>query len=57
MKCKVLIHSSKDNKDEWIDGEIVGIRIGDSHEDFDRLDVETNDGIYEGCHPECVKVI
>lgn len=57
MKCKVLVYDSKRKIEEWINGEVVGYRVGDSSEDFNRIDVKVEYGIYEGCHPECVNII
>jgi len=57
MKCKLLVYNSKTKENEWIDGVIIGYRAGDVNEDFERVDVKTKFGLYEGCHPDCVKTI
>lgn len=57
MKCQVLVYNSKTKENEWINGVITGTRVGDSEEDFERIDVLANGINYVGCHPECVKQI
>lgn len=46
---------------EYKNGEyhfVVGTRAGDCGEDFERIDVLTDNGNkYIGCHPDCVKQI
>lgn len=56
-KCLLEVYSNKSDKSEWIEGEIIGYRSGDYTEDFERVDVKTQNGIYQGCHPNCVRVI
>lgn len=56
MKCKVLIYNNKTKENEWFDGIITGYRSEDLYEDFERIDVITEFGVYEGCHPDCVKI-
>lgn len=56
-KCLLEVYNNKLSKSEWIEGEVIGYRCGDYTEDFERVDVKTQNGIYEGCHPNCVKVI
>lgn len=56
-KCKLEVYNSNIKKSEWIDGEIIGYVSGDVGEDFDRINVKTKNGIFEGCHPDCLKVI
>jgi hypothetical protein len=55
MKCLVEIWNNQKQKSEWVQGEVVGTR---SRIDLscDGYDVKVNGGIYEGCHPDCVKI-
>ena len=55
-KCLVEVWNSSLNKSEWIEGEITGECLGDAHENFNRINVKTKIGIFEGCHPDCVKI-
>jgi len=58
IPCKVLIYNSKIKDSEWIDGVITGTRAGCINEDFERIDVISNDRYtYLGCHPNCVKEV
>ena len=57
MKCKLLVHNSKKNENEWIDGEVTGTIAGELNENFERINVKTARGFYKGCHPDCVKIV
>ena len=56
-KCLVEVYNNKTKKTEWVEGEIIGTRSGDTNEDFERIDIRVKSGIYEGCHPKCVKTL
>lgn len=58
IPCQVLIYNNKTKQSEWINGVITGTRAGCINENFERIDVITNDGYeYIGCHPHCVKEV
>lgn len=55
-KCKLLVHNSTIGENEWINGKIVSKRNSDPGEEFPyRYDIKTERGIFEGCHPDCIK--
>ena len=54
--CKLEVWNSALNKSEWVDGEIIGYVNGGVDENFDRIDVKTANGMFYGCHPDCVKI-
>jgi len=53
----VLVHNYSTKENEWLEGEIISYTSGDCGEDFQRVDVKTNQRCYEACHPDCVRVV
>lgn len=56
-KCLLEIWNSEKKESNWVQGEIVGECDGDVNEDFKRIDVKTKNGVFYGCHPDCVKAL
>ena len=56
-KCILEVWNSQKNKSEFIEGIIINEVNGYFDEDFYRYDVETTQGVFYACHPNCIKHI
>ena len=56
-KCKLMIWDSQLRENIFVDGFVINKVNGDVGENFDRIDVKTDNGIFYACHPDCVKII
>jgi hypothetical protein len=52
--CVLEVYNSKLKKSQWFKGNIIGYTAGDVNENFERIDVKTDNGIFYGCHPDCI---
>lgn len=52
----VEVYSYKEEKSQWLPGQVTGHIAGDADEDFDRINVQLADGrAFVGCHPNCIR--
>jgi hypothetical protein len=54
MDCLLEVYNSSLKKSQWFNGTVLGYYPGDVNENFERIDVQTKNGIFYDCHPDCV---